>query len=319
MCVPRASAIVDRLAHRGRLSSIVLITGDRKSSTVGAARDAELMKLVLILSLSSAFAYGLSDFLGGVLTRRAGVWAVAAASQATAALLAAAVVPSVGGEPGTGALLWGVFGGFGSAAGNVFIYRGLAAGRMTVVAPLSAITAAALPIVVGLLAGERPSLLQGIGVVSALPAIFLVSSTGGPGEARRSDVGVGVLAGLGFGVQFSALGQVPPDAGLLPLAVSQAVSVALIVGTALAISASWMPRDRFGALATVAGALAGIATICFQLAVQQGLLTIASVLASLYPAVTVLLAALVLREGIRRPQGIGLLLAAGAIGLIAAG
>lgn len=88
---------------------------------------------------------------------------------------------------------------------------------------------------------------------------------------------------------------------------------------AIAVSAPWLPRDRFSRLAAVAGLLAGTATVCFQLAVQYGLLTIAGVLTSLYPAVTVLLAATVLRERIRPAQGVGLTLAAAAIALIAAG
>jgi drug/metabolite transporter (DMT)-like permease len=129
----------------------------------------------------------------------------------------------------------------------------------------------------------------------------------------------GLAAGLGFGVQFSALGQVPPEAGLLPLALSQWVSVGSIVASAAALSAPWWPRDRASRLGAVAGLLAGIATVTFQLAAQRGLLTIAGVVTSLYPAVTVLLAATLLRERIDRAQGFGLALAAGAVTLIAAG
>lgn len=275
---------------------------------------------VVFLSLCSAVAYGLSDFVGGVLTRRASAWAVAAMSQATATLLTFVVVATRVGEPDTTAVMWGVLGGLGSGIGNVCIYRGLAGGRMAVVAPLSAIAAAALPVLVGTVAGEQPRMFQYVGVLAALPAIWLVSGGGWRlPDAHRADIVNGLVAGLGFGVQFSALGQVGSHAGLMPLAISQIVSVMTIVIGAIAMWASWFPSDRFSRLGSVAGVFAGIATVCFQLAVQQGLLTIASVLASLYPAVTVMLAATVLRERIRFPQGIGLSLAALAVALIASG
>jgi drug/metabolite transporter (DMT)-like permease len=276
--------------------------------------------MVLLLSLCAAVAYGLSDFVGGVITRRASVWAVAATSQATAAILAIGLVATNLGDPRVGDLWWGALAGLGSGAGNVLIYWGLARGRMAVVAPLSAIAAAALPVLVGLSTGERPSVLTVIGVLTALPAIWLVSTSGKRlRHADRGDVVFGLMAGLGFGVQFSALGQVPQQAGLTPLAVSQVVSVITIAGGAMAMSTQWIPRDRHSRLGAVAGLLAGIATVCFQLAVQRGLLTIAGVVASLYPAVTVLLAAVVLREGIHRTQGAGLALATAAVVLIASG
>jgi drug/metabolite transporter (DMT)-like permease len=276
--------------------------------------------MVLLLSLCAAVAYGLSDFVGGVVTRRASAWAVAATSQATAAVLTVGLAATNLGDPGAGDLWWGVLAGLGSGAGNVLIYRGLARGRMAVVAPLSAVAAAALPVLVGLSTGERPGVLTVIGVLTALPAIWLVSTSGkGLRHADRGDVAFGLLAGLGFGVQFSALGQVPDQAGLTPLAVSQIVSAMAIIGGAVAMSTPWMPRDRYSSLGAVAGLLAGIATICFQLAVQRGLLTIAGVVASMYPAVTVLLATVILREGIHRTQGAGLALATTAVVLIAWG
>jgi uncharacterized membrane protein len=276
--------------------------------------------VALLLSLCSAIAYGLSDFVGGLLTRRAGAWAVAAASQGTAAALTLALVATHAGEPRTGDLLWGVLAGVGSGAGSVFIFRGLAGGRMAVVAPLSAIAAAGVPVLVGVAAGERPGALPMLGVLAALPAIWLVSSGGsGMRGGSRADVVNGLAAGLGFGVQFAALGQVPGEAGLTPLAVSQWASVVAIALGATAASAPWLPRDRFSRLGAVAGVLAGVATVSFQLAAQRGLLSLAGVLTSLYPAVTVLLAATVLRERIGRAQGVGLALAATAVALIASG
>jgi drug/metabolite transporter (DMT)-like permease len=274
----------------------------------------------LLLSLCSAVAYGLSDFVGGVVTRRASVWQVAATSQAAATVLTIGLVATNLGAPGLGDVSWGAVAGIGSGAGNVSIYQGLAQGRMAVVAPLSAIVAAALPVVVGFSSGERPGILAVIGVLTALPAVWLVStSRTGLRGAERRNVALGLMAGLGFGVQFSALGQVREQAGLTPLVVSQVVSVIAIASAAAVKSTPWLPRDRHSRLGAVAGLLAGAATLCFQLAVQRGPLAIAGVVASLYPAVTVLLAALVLREGIQRSQGAGLALATIAIALIALG
>ena len=278
------------------------------------------MTAVVLLSLCSAIAYGLSDFIGGVLSRRASAWAVAAASQAAAMIVAVAMVAANPIEAPGKSLMWGAIGGIGASAGNVLIYRGLGSGRMSVVAPVSALASAALPVLVGLLTGERPGMQRLIGVALALPAVWLVSGGGsGLRNVRLADVAIGAAAGLGFGLQFSALGQIPSTAGWTPLALSQVVSVGGIVLTAIALSASWVPRDRHSRLGAVAGVLAGIATITFQLATQAGMLTIAGVLASLYPAATVMLAAFVLRERIQPAQGVGLALAVAAVLLIAAG
>jgi drug/metabolite transporter (DMT)-like permease len=277
------------------------------------------MSFAVLLSLGSAVAYGLSDFVGGILSRRASAWAVATMSQGTAAVLTVALVTTNVGDFTTATLLWGILAGIGSGAGNVLIYRGLAAGRMTVVAPVSATAAAALPVLAGTVTGERPGVLPMIGVLTALPAIWLVSGGRRLQDVGRVDMVNGLTAGAGFGLQFSALGQIPREAGLMPLAVSQVASVVAIVGAAVMFSARWVPRDRSSRLGAVAGLLAGTATLCFQLAVQNGLLTIAAVLTSLYPAVTVLLAALVLRERVHRAQGLGLALAATAVALIASG
>jgi drug/metabolite transporter (DMT)-like permease len=277
------------------------------------------MNIAVLLSLASAFAYGLSDFVGGVLTRRASAWAVATMSQGTAAVLTLALLATDIGDYTTATLLWGILAGIGSGVGNVFIYRGLGAGRMTVVAPVSAVVAAALPVIAGIVAGERPGMFPAIGILTALPAIWLVAGGRGLQDLGGMDVVNGLIAGAGFGVQFSALGQVPREAGLMPLAVSQTASVLAIITGAALLSTPWVPRDRSSRLGAIAGLLAGIATLCFQLAAQSGLLTIAAVLASLYPAVTVLLAALLLRERVQRAQGVGLTLAALAVALIAGG
>jgi drug/metabolite transporter (DMT)-like permease len=172
------------------------------------------------------------------------------------------------------------------------------------------------------LTGERPGTAVWTGVVLALPAIWLVSRepTAVPGGAAGpSGVVDGVLAGLGFGVLLAALAQVPAEAGFLPLALNQAVAGVAIVLVALALRQDAVPRSRWALGGLLSGVLGALATGLFQVATQQGYLSVAAVITSLYPAFTVLLAALVLRETVHRTQGVGLGLCAVAVVLVAAG
>jgi drug/metabolite transporter (DMT)-like permease len=274
--------------------------------------------MVVLLSLAAALAYGLSDFVGGLASRRTSAWPVAFVG--TVAAFAGAVLLALvtHGSPTTGDLWWGALAGVGSGAGGAFLYRGLAAGRMGVVAPVSAVGAALLPVCVGVATGERPDLLVWLGVVAAVPGIWLVSRE--PGAAGNLAAGIvdGVLAGLGFGLLFAAMGQVPEAAGFAPLAVAQGVAVVAVASTAAALRARWVPYAASQAWGAAAGVLATGAAVAFLLATQTGLLTIASVVTSLYPAVTIGLAAAVLRERIHAPQGLGLVLCGLAVGLVAA-
>jgi uncharacterized membrane protein len=284
--------------------------------------------MAILLALFSAFAYGLSDFVGGLVSRRVSAWPVAVVGQLSAITCTAVVATTVTGSPTTDDLAWALLAGIGSGVGTGFLYRGFAAGRMSVVAPVSAVGAAVVPVVAGAVSGERLSLVVWTGIAVALPGIWLVSSTteelptdGGPAPRVSLAEGVldGVLAGLGFGVLFAALGQVPAEAGLWPLALAQVVSLPAVVVLAISLGASWLPRRRETWWALLAGPLGAAATAAFLLATQAGYLTIAGILTSLYPASTVLLAALVLHEKVHRAQGVGLGLCALAIGLVAGG
>jgi len=270
--------------------------------------------MAVLLALCSALAYGLTDFLGGILSRRTSAWSVAVVAQVSSTACTVAVAASRGGDPVPADLWWAVLAGVGSGAGTGFLYRGFASGRMSVVAPVSAVGAALVPVLAGVLSGERLSPAVWLGVVAALPAIWLVSSSPGAdgpverraqrGAGRRDVLGSGLLdgllAGLGFGLLFAALGQVPSSAGWWPLALSQAVSIPSVVLLALLLGAAWRPRGRTVRLALLAGPISATATGLFLLATQHGFLTVAGVLTSLYPASTVLLAAVVLHEKVHR-------------------
>ena len=257
-----------------------------------------------------------------MLSRRTSAWSVAVVSQTTATVCVAALALGGGGHPGPGDLAWGLLAGVGAGAGAGFLYRGFAAGRMAVVAPVSAVGSALVPVVAGGLGGERPSTLVWLGVAAALPGTWLVStSSAGPGGPGAISAGVldGMLAGLGFGGLFAALGQVPDGAGWWPLALTQAAAVPTVVALAVLLRASWVPRGRTVWWAVLMGALGAAATGFFLLAAQQGYLTVAGVITSLYPASTVLLAAVVLRERIGPVQGVGLALCGVAVALVAVG
>ena len=282
----------------------------------------------LILALVSAVAYGCADFVGGLVSRRAAPWSVAFVALASGSLLLLVLAAAAGGDPTRADLAWGALAGVGGGLGTAFLYRGFASGRMGVIAPISGVGSAVVPVLVGvLLAGERPGVVVQVGLVLALPGIWLVSSeprdpAGGAPDARRRlppGVGDGVLAGLGFGTLFAALGQVPEEAGFLPLALHQVVAAAVVAAVGALLRQPWRPRERAAVAGLVPGVLGAAATGTYLVAAQGGLLSVTAVLASLYPAVTVILALTVLRERAHATQLWGLLLCGVAVALVAGG
>lgn len=282
----------------------------------------------LLLALVSATAYGTSDFVGGVVSRRTSAWAVSFVVQATSAIAFLLAAPWVASAATPTDMAWGVAAGVGSGVGISFLFRGFAAGRMSVVAPLSAVGSAVLPAVAGFTLGERITPLVMVGLLVALPGIWLVSSgEDAPGEpsgaAPRSarDRGVldGCLAGVGFAVTFVALDQVGSDAGLWPLVAMQVASAASVPVLALLLGARVFPLPRAAWRAWYGGPIGSVGGLAFHRATSEGLLTVASVLTSLYPAVTILLAVVLLRERIGRSQSLGLLLCVACVGLVVAG
>lgn len=276
----------------------------------------------ILLALVSALAYGVSDFAGGTLSKSRPVWMVTVAGQITAALATTIFALFMAGDPAPADFGWGAVAGVASGIGVAFLYRGLSQGRMGVVAPVSAIGAAILPVAWGLVSGDQPSVLAWIGIIVAFPAIYLVARTEDPaasldGDAASTGALDGVLAGIGFGVMFVAVSEIGDDAGLFPLAGQQVVAGLAVITVAAAIRQPWVPRGRAALLPMVFGPAGSIGLLCFLLATHQGLLSVVSVIASLYPASTVLLAAVLLGERIGRLQALGLALAMIAVGCVA--
>ena len=276
--------------------------------------------IAVVLALLGAVSYGVSDFIGGLASRRSSVWPVAILSCVGSMIGALVLAVAVPGHPTAAQLGWGALAGVGAGAGTAFLYRGLSGGRMGVVAPVSGVGATVIPVLIGVLGGERPSSLVWLGMVVALPGIWLVSreESGAPASGPTGLLD-GVLAGIGFGVLFAALGQVPAGAGFWPLAAAEVAAVVTVVVACLALRGDVLPHAREQWWGLVSGLLAAAAGFSFLVATHHGLLSVSAVLVSLYPAFTVLLAALVLRERIHRVQGAGLALCGVAVVLVAAG
>ena len=274
--------------------------------------------IAVLWSLFGAIAYGISDFVGAVAARRVSPWPVALMSALGVLLTSSLMTLSAPGSPSASTFAWGAFAGVGGGIGTAYLYRGLAAGRMGVVAPISAVCAAALPVVVSTLTGERPPPLAWVGILAALPGIWMVSQEEGT-SFGGAGLGDGFLAGLGFGVSFVGLGHVPQSAGWSPLMAMAAASSATIVVVARASGKPVITREPAVLAGLGGGVLATAAMAAFILATSRGLVSIASVLVSLYPAFTILLAVKVLHERVHRVQRFGLALCALAVALVAAG
>lgn len=280
--------------------------------------------MALLLGLSAAVVYGAGDFLGALASRRNTAFAVVVWSQLVGlVILVGAVMVTGEVRPPAADLMWGALGGIGGGTGVVLLYRGLAMGRMAVVAPTTGVVAATIPVLVGILLGERPAALALVGVVVALSAIGLVSAVPHTDDARpttrRTPPGLleGIGAGLGFALFFICLAKTSGAADLWPLVTAR---VSIVVAAAAGLVTRSSLRPTAGSLPVIAacGVLDMVANLLYILASRHGMLSIVAVLVSLYPASTVVLARFVLHERLSRPQLIGLLSAGLGVALIAA-
>jgi drug/metabolite transporter (DMT)-like permease len=277
--------------------------------------------VAVVLALGCAVVYGASDFLGGLASRRTSVFGVVAFSQLAGLIALLALLPWLGGRVGPADLGWGAAAGVAGAVGLVVFFRTLAGGVMSVIAPVTAVTAAAVPVLVGLAEGDRIDPWTGLGILLALAAVVLVSAEGGLAAlrtARPASVPPALLAGSMFGLFFVLLDRTSDDSGLTPLVTARLASVALVVGIALAGRQS-MGASRPALPLIVASGIGDMsANALFLLATQQpGQLAVTGILASLYPVSTVVLAQVVLRERLAAAQMAGLGTAVAAVVLIA--
>jgi len=261
----------------------------------------------IILGLAAALLYGGSDFGGGLLSRQLGSLRVNVIGAAAATMLAwVALIVSGAPEPSLRAVAWGLASGLGGGAGTLVLYRGLARGQMSVVGPVSAVAAAAVPVAVGVAMGERPGLLATAGVLVALPAIVLVAASGSVRGKLGAGLTDGLAAGVAFGIMFIGLAQAGRSGGLWPVASEQTGSLLLILAVALRSREPLRVTVRAAGLPVLVGADGMTATLLYFYATHFAMLATAAVLVSLYPGVTVLLARMILHERFSSVQRAGL-------------
>jgi len=275
--------------------------------------------LSIILAATCALVWGTADFSGGKAAQRGDALAVTVVSQLLSLSALVICLLLVPGTPHVGDLAWGALGGIAGFAGMVLLYRALAGGAMSVVAPITAVTAAVVPIVVGLVTEGSPGLLPLAGVGCAVAAIGLVSlgSDGRRAVVTRVLIAQALTAGAMFGLFFILLSQASPSSGMWPLLGVRVGSLA--VGLLAVARRGTSLRLRGSALrwAAVAGPLDVTANGLYLAAVNAGNLVLVAPVASLYPASTVLLALAVDRERLRPVQLAGLGLAAAALAMTA--
>ena len=274
----------------------------------------------VVLGLLSATAWGAADFGGGALSRRAPLFGVVLLSLVVP-LVATLVLSRVIGEPipSPDDVLFAVLAGIAAGIGILALYGGLAVGRMSVVAPVTGVLAASIPVAVGLVVEGISSPPVVAGIALAIVAVVLVSRIADDGIASESGLRWGLIAGVGLGA-FNVLADRLSEDGLLgQLAIFKAVEAVLVGVVVLATRRPVRLPGRLLPAVALVGILDLVGNGAYILATQAGELAVASVLSSLYPVTTIILATIVLKERVTRGHAVGIALAGAAIVLIAGG
>jgi drug/metabolite transporter (DMT)-like permease len=270
-----------------------------------------------LLALLSSLSWGTSDFMGGLAARRVGAVRVLAVSYPAGAVLitflALVIIP---GQWSLSTLGTGLIAGIVGALAIGLLYAALSRGQMGIVSPITAVLSGAVPVGVGVALGESLSTLAVAGVLVAGIAVVLVSRESGPHRTTPlRAVALAVGSGVAIGVYLSVIGTAPSDSGIWVATMGRWFSTVLVLGILVVLikREQTATNSRHGAfpwgLALAAGLLDALANALFQLAAQRGLLAIVAVIGSLYPAATVILARVLLKETMSRIQLVGVVLA----------
>jgi len=267
----------------------------------------------IALALAASIAWGCSDFLAGHKTRQLAVIWVLLVSQVTGLILVTVAAVAAGEPlPGGSAAVWAAGAGIAELIGFAALYRALAMGSMSIVAPLSA-CAALVPVLVSLADGNAPTNFQGLGMALALGGAALASA--GAGHRRAAGVGLAVLAALAFGLFFVGMDQAADDGALWAVALNRVAAVGMLVVSVAALRPRPLAGAAYAPLAMV-GALDVAANVMFAIALTVGMAALVSVLGSLYPIATVVLARTVLHEHVSGSQRTGVMAALTGIALV---
>lgn len=276
--------------------------------------------MAVILALGAAITYGTADFLGGISAKRATTWTVVVLSQACGLAVLVVALPVLPAATVVGSdYLWGAAAGTFGGVGLLLFFHALSLGNMSVVAPIAAVVGATVPVTAGIAMGERPAPVAALGIACALPAIALISRehVDAPVRTPPGLLGAAALSGLGFGAFFVLVDQSGDGAGIHPLIGARGASVLLLGLLGVAAKRIDLVGGRVLAAILVSGALDMTANVLFLYSAREGLLAIGSVISSMYPASTVVLARVVLGERLEAVQRAGLAMAAVAIALVA--
>ncbi|MFZ7126158.1 MAG: EamA family transporter [Desulfobacterales bacterium] len=269
--------------------------------------------MAVTCGLASAAAWGAGDFSGGLATRRSSVFSVVILSQLFGGVLLTGLALWISGPlPDGRILLLGGLAGIAGGAGLLALYKGLASGRMGVVAPVTAVVAVIVPVVAGALTEGLPpvSRLAGFGV--ALSAVWLLTRATGAIDLHFSDLGLPLAAGAAFGIFFILIDRVSASGILWPLVAARTASIPLLFLVTRALGRRLTAAPSSFPAILLAGAFDSAGNAFFALATRLGRLDISAVVSSLYPGMTVLLAWLILREHLspRQWAGVGATLCA---------
>jgi drug/metabolite transporter (DMT)-like permease len=275
--------------------------------------------VAVLYALLAAASFGLSDFMGGLASRTAKAMSVLLVNYPAGAVVILALLPVFPGHITSGTVAWSVVGGVFGTMGVGLLYTALGRAPMNVVSPITAVLSAVVPVVAGVVFGERPHVAAWFGMTLGLVAVVLISRSTdehGPGRLAASSVLMALGAGAGFGLYFIALARSDPHSGLWPVVIARATSSCVAVTLAWRTGALTRLRGRLLLLAAGSGVLDATANLAFLLASRHGYLSLSSVITALYPAGTVLLATLVLRERTNTVQRIGLGVAVASVALV---
>lgn len=273
----------------------------------------------IVYGLASAASWGTGDFSGGLATRRNPVYGVVLISQIISAILLV-ILALVFAEswPIWQDLAFGALAGISGTLGLLALYTGLSQSAMGIIAPLSAVLTAIIPIVVGSFEDGLPAPTQLAGFVLALVSVWFLSSAGKDFRVDVQTLFLPLLAGLGFGLFFIFIDRLSGEAVFIPLVAARSISVPMMAIFILATRRTIKPADGHGWITI---AMAGIfdtgGNAFFALATRIGRLDVSTVLASLYPAATILLAWLILKEKLSSKQWLGVAGALVSLALIA--
>jgi drug/metabolite transporter (DMT)-like permease len=288
--------------------------------------------LAVLVGITSALVYGAADFLGGLASKRIAAIRVTAIAALVGLLVLVLAYPLVGGAFSNEALLLGAICGVSGAIAIALLYACLAIGPMSILSPLTAVVSAIVPLTFGLIQGEKLQVIGYIALGVALVAVVLVGFVPERGAVRPTLRGILMAIGSGsmIGVFLVLIDRTPDDSGLVPLIASRGVSSVILfvaVGVTILLArrgsrTSGQPVASSGwraglLLAVVCGVIDSIANAGLLLGLRLGELTVISVLTALYPAGTIILAAIVLRERIAPVQIVGLVLAITAAAMLA--